>query len=388
VAIVTRYFGATAQGAGTGVGYANRAALASGTDWSSVLTGLDHTSDSHVCVIDPGEYNINQEFNTGMFSTIGPSAEFPIYMVAGDGAGGLWVPPNLGWMSAEPIWDTTGMFTILNSANTITVNNGFAYWVGSRFVSTARNGSVVSAAGGMDWFEVVQQQSNTSAAAVTQSGTVRFANGVVRCTGTAWNNIFALSSSGSVHNLRLIGNPSASSGNRTVLTLGSTTGTPRILEGLCIFGGPVDGIIISATGASNNYTLFRSVIAQNGNAGVRGATVASQTGIHDLRRNMITGNAIGIDGQSAARIRAFHNRLRNTTDFSGMGSAPHAEFNNTDAGSDADEYVDPSNADLTLRDFRIKNTSSLWGKGYGVSDQPASGGSGIIRSSGFSGGFH
>jgi hypothetical protein len=96
---------------------------------------------------------------------------------------------------------------------------------------------------------------------------------------------------------------------------------------------------------------------------------------HQVIDSYFRGNDIGIDGQSAARIIVSNCRLRNnTSNFSGMGNYPETFSVVTAAGTDADEFVNAA-----AGDYRIKNTSTYWGKNLGPGDEPAaSGGSGGI----------
>ena len=85
---------------------------------------------------------------------------------------------------------------------------------------------------------------------------------------------------------------------------------------------------------------------------------------------MITGNTgWGANISSTGKVVVQNSRFRNNTagNITGIGNWPETQDNITTSGSDSDEYVDAASYD-----FRIKSTSSLWGKGYGAGDQPAS----------------
>ena len=85
----------------------------------------------------------------------------------------------------------------------------------------------------------------------------------------------------------------------------------------------------------------------------------------------------GMSSTNGVNAIVANNRLRNnTTNFSGLGNYPTNYGNMTSSGTDSDEFVNVAGGD-----YRIKNTSDLWGKGYGVADEPAAGGAGttIVR---------
>jgi hypothetical protein len=57
--------------------------------------------------------------------------------------------------------------------------------------------------------------------------------------------------------------------------------------------------------------------------------------------------------------------------INGPANYPLTLGNDTSAGTDADEFVDAAGGD-----YRVKYGSTIWGKGYGVSDEPNPGGGG------------
>lgn len=81
----------------------------------------------------------------------------------------------------------------------------------------------------------------------------------------------------------------------------------------------------------------------------------------------------GISGNSQAYVTSFQNRLRdngtsgNWTALAGNSlTNENDNINYTTDSDDASELVNVAGGD-----YRIKNTATIWGMGFGVSEQPA-----------------
>jgi hypothetical protein len=134
------------------------------------------------------------------------------------------------------------------------------------------------------------------------------------------------------------------------------------------------GFLCASGNAARTTQASKLLISGCGTYGFRGNATASQTVFHQLIDSVIiNGTALGVDGQSTARIIVSNCRLRDNTsgNFSGMGNYPTDFDVITSSGTDSDEFVNTA-----AGDYRIKTTSSLWGKGLGPGDEPASGGGG------------
>lgn len=367
-AVVERWFATAAAGAGDGTSHANRAALFSAGNWSTVLTGFNFAgSDSMKAYIEAGTYTITAALAGGSF-TNAPTPANPLIFVGADTSGNQLSIPDPSWTSAQAAWSTSTLPTLNTTTNIVTINltTGSAvhcYLI--NFTASGRTGGqVLSIGGGLFWCQVTNSAANTLASAVTNVTQVY--GSVLSCTGSSYDAIFApVTADRHVSNSRFIG-VTGSSGNRRgiVGTINNTFDLITVIN--C--GG--EGIIYTGASASQNVKISRSVIANNGGAGLKANSTASQTLGYDTSGCMITGNgAAGIDGNSnAARWLVQHNRLRNNSggDITGLGNYPTNLDNTTTAGSDATEYVDATNGD-----FRIRYGSVYWGKGYGVQDQPS-----------------
>jgi hypothetical protein len=119
------------------------------------------------------------------------------------------------------------------------------------------------------------------------------------------------------------------------------------------------------------------VSADNEGDGV--ATPGTSASLHFIRNCFITGasltNGINISGTGKAHIA--NNRIRGAA-TSIVGSLEYCDIpywdNTDDAGTDTDEYVNAASGD-----YRIKNTSTYWGRGFGAGDEPAAGGGRYTR---------
>ncbi len=365
MAIVPRFFSTTGAGAADGTTWADRAALFSAGNWSTVITGFAFNgSDSLQCFIGPGTYTCSQALASGLFSNP-PSAANPLLLCGADSSGVLLAVPNPAWLSCQPAWDASTLPVIATTTNILTANLGNCAWYLIKLTASgATSSGVVNNASRMDWCQVINSASNTSAVAFT-AGVTGYGL-VVKCTGSSYSAVIVGSAVPFV-NMRIEG-VAGSSGNRRGISI-TTAFVSGYLLTIVNCGG--EGVISTSADVAVAGRFSRCVIANNGAQGLKGASLASQTGVWDTKHCMITGNGTaGIDGNSnAARWLIANNRLRdNTTDIQGVGNYPTDVNNYTTDDSDANEYVS-TGAD---GDFSIKNTASaIWGKGYGVRDQPA-----------------
>jgi hypothetical protein len=190
--------------------------------------------------------------------------------------------------------------------------------------------------------------------------------------GTSYLAAFSSTTSNhSINNVRIEGNPSASSGTRA----GWSTGANAILRAdkLVCIGHVGNGVNQTGAGTGAMVDICNSVMYGNDGDGI----LTNGLSIHGARfRDSISvGNGgYGVNQTNTVPVDVGGSRLRDNT--SGNVNGPNfGYYTETGAGSDTDEFVNVSGA-VSTWDLRIKNTSSLWGKGYGTGDEPASGGGG------------
>lgn len=375
MAINTRYFSTAAAGDGTGSSWANRAALLSAGAYAAAMDSYDFSADGMLALIGPGTYVPTEALATAIFNSGAPALGAPLYMQGCDSSGNILAPPNPDWTSDTP-FDDTGfpVFATASNIETITLLNCIFRCI--KFTASARNGSVVGN-GRYDWCSIINNTSNAAANAL--GATVqRITNSHAQCAGTAYAQV-GFPSGAVYENTRLQGNPSATTGNRNgVETNGNNN---RTLIGCTIFGNPGRGIEDTVASTSGNFVVIRSVIANNTSDGARLNNTASQVVQGGFIRNMITGNGgVGINAR-AALVGLLNNRLRDNAggNLTNFGNYP-LDMNYTTDSDDATEYVDAA-----AGDFRIKIGATIYGQGYGVSDQIAAAGGGSLVNSGLVG---
>lgn len=374
MAVVTRYFSTSGAGAADGTTWADRAALFSAGNWSTVITGFDFSgSDSLECLIEGGlSYTCGQSLASGLFANP-PTAANPLLLAGCNSSGVLLTVPDPDWVSAQPAWSTSTLPTIATTTNVATVNLATCglYLLNFTASGTTTN-PIVSATAWINWCQFAHSGSNTSAQALA-SGSAKISNSVVSMSGSSfsaginWTN-------GLIQNCRVVGVMGSSGNRHGIVATGSANGTPVSNCTIISCGG--DGIGNASATTTHIMNVYQNTIANCGGAGIKGNATASQTGYHALVRNMVTGcGAYGIDGQSAARCFVSGNRLRDNTsgNITGLGNYPTDLNNYTTDSDDATEYVDTATGD-----YRIKYGSAIWGQGYGAGDEPApTGGGGI-----------
>jgi hypothetical protein len=364
MAVVTRYFSTTAAGAGDGTTWADRAALFDGSgNWSTVITGFDFASNALSCLIGPGTYTCAQTLNTTTITT-DPTVANPLFLQGCDSSGTPLTPSNPGWTAAEPVdWDSG--LPVINNAGSATDTVALLQCAMRLIVFnfSARNNKPAWG-GTLDWCVITNTNSNTAAGCIGTA--TKVTNCSATCSGTSYDAVVSQNAEQTIFsNLRVVGNASASSGNRYGLLLsGAATNT---LNRVLVINNPGGGVVNVAGSVNPQLKLDRCVIAGNTAGGVILSSTASQNLRSVISRCMITGNGgYGIDGQSAARVLVSDSRLRDNTsgNINGLGNYPTDLNNYTTDSDDAAEYVNAGSGD-----YRIKIGSAIWGKGYGVADQ-------------------
>jgi len=375
MAITTRYFSTSSAGAADGTTWADRAALFSGGAWSTVITNFDFTSDSLLCYIGPGTYTITAGLTTTVLvGASDPTATTPLIFHGCDSSGTPLTPPDEGWTSAEPAWDDSSLPVIATTTNigTSTVPNQMYRLL--KFTASGRNNAVLdcgsATVGSLDWCVVTNSTANTSAVAVTGALAT---NSVFSCTGSSYNLVASVyTPGGRVANCRIVG-VAGSSGNRNGLSIANSANVTGMVHGCTVIDVGGNGFNFVTTHVTNGALHLVKCLADGcGADGFQLGTTASPTGGATCVDCIATNNgAYGFDGGSSSHF-LIHCRTRDNTSGSttAMGNMPEMGTYTTDT-DDASEYVDASGGD-----FRIKNTATIWGKGYGVSDEAAAASSG------------
>lgn len=350
MALVTRYFDVSGAGAEDGTDYANRAPLIVSGAFNSIITGFDFTgTDALECILQPGEYS---GLTTNPTFANAPTTTNRLFIRTAD-----FVPPN--WISPQPVWDRSGMARIQTTA---VLGRANISWYGICFEGTVNAGLFANVVQHFDWCICENSASHANAGVISSAAASFYFNCCLRCLGTIYNAVAGMANM-ALFNCRVEGNPDATSGNRHGISTGSASPSTIYRTTVCNNVGAA----MQSTGATGNFscTCRDSTLVNNTERGVYVAssntTVASR-----VDNSFIVGGGDGIDVRLASNSRFMGNRIRvSGTPIVNQIDTP-STYNDTSAGSDADEFVDAANGD-----FRIKRSSIYWGKGIGAGDEPA-----------------
>jgi hypothetical protein len=362
--VVTRYFSTEAAGAGDGTSWANRAALLSAGTWSTVITGFDFVSgsDSLVCYVGPGTYAPTQSLTTAAFSIGVPTSANPIFFHGCDGTGAALTPTNPTWTSDTPVdWDAT-LPVIATTANIQTINLSHCLIRLLKFTATNAASAVVSVSY-TQWCVITNSTSNVSARALGVASIFRGQNSYLECSGATYHAVAYSNNNGffSLENVRIKG-VTGSSGTRYGVYCAAAGPTANVAR-CTIYGAGGDGIFVSGAAASDAFT--HNVVYGVGGNGLN--VTRNSAGTKAIAQGMMVVGcgAYGVTTNTTTGLIVAESRFRDNVSGPLNELGNYANFGNlTSAGTDTDEFVNVASGD-----FRIKRTSSLWAKGYGVSDE-------------------
>jgi hypothetical protein len=368
MAIETRYFSTAAAGDGTGSSWANRAALLSSGNWSTVITGFAFNgSDSLRCLIEGAiTYTPTQALENAIFTVASPTINNNLILCGCDSSGNQLSPPNPGWVSSQPPFSAATYPTIATTTNIVTVSQSFTELRCLRLTASGRNGGMAAVAN-IDWCALEQNTTNNSAC-VSASST---SNSYAIFGGASFAGYMpAGTTTPRLNNLRIDGTAGVTSGNRIGVNPGSAG---NIIQRVTVINCAGGGILCSGGTNTGRFSdVLRCLVIGCGNYGIKANDTASQTVFHTLIGNVVVACDYNIDGSTNGRLILGNNRLRNpvSSNYLNIANADNSSDNVT-TGTNADEFVDAAGGD-----YRIKNTSDLWGKGFGPGDEPAAGGGG------------
>lgn len=375
MAIVTLYFSTTGAGLQDGSTWANRAPfLVTGTVNSIIRAFNFGGTDSMMALLDnTGTYAFTTSLAVGSFTVAAPTIPNPLIFHGCDNTG---TPIGL----TSPVWTSTQVPTWMSLCPTFTATTVTPINVATAFmrfinISTTATNNPTSLAAGLDYVSITSSQSNTAAIGISSS-IVKITNCYVKMAGTSYAQGIAATNGAVIDNVRVEGNPSATSGVRAGIAIAGTTANRRLSRST-VFNHAGIGILDSGANAINSFNCSNNTVANCGGTGISNNVTASQSSSIFQYGNMITGcGGFGIDA-GAADIFLSQSRLRNNTSGNLTNFANYpinmdvnvSNIYGSQAAADAAEYVDSTNLD-----FRIKYGSPIWGFNYGVADQPNPGG--------------
>jgi hypothetical protein len=352
-----------------GTTWDKRAALVAGSAWSAVITAFNFStgSDSLYCLIEGNKtYNAGSvSLVTGSFSSGAPTVARQLTLHGCDSSGVPLSDPDGNWTSDQPAFDTTTFPTLSYTGNVLSVDLNSATTT-LRFIKLAGTGNTtnpfVRSVTLINCF-VTNSASNTS---LVVSGALTAFNSVFEATGTAYAIV---TQSGSLVNCRIVGNSSASSGNRHGIS--SATASSFYLR-VTVVNNPGSGLILTSSTTSSSSSMINCLFHGNG-YGIRLQSVAGQTSLQRIQGCYIANSTTaGIDGQSQAYPITFSSRLRDNGTSGNwtaiLGNSLTNENDNINYTTDSDDASELVN--VAGGDYRIKNTATIWGKGFGVSEEP------------------
>lgn len=371
MALLTRYFSTAAAGAGDGTSWADRAQLVSGSVWSTVITGFNFTSDSLLCLIGPGTYTPTGEFTSTLYTSTAPNASFRCYWHGCDSSGNKLSPNNPNWSSDEGDYDDTGYPLIATNTNIRTVTSGVSLLEFISFTASGTINALAITGVRANHCKFVNSSSNTSVAVHTSPGST---NCHVEASGTSYAYVYGSNSVQFGQNLRLKGNPSASSGSRRLVQIASTSVSIVSMNRCCLIGG-VNSIVFDSTSVNAATVLMWTqctIVGPIGD-GIYGEDTTGASGLYIEGCYFANCGGWAIDVRSGGTvIGIMNNRFRDNTagNINNLGSGFESDNYITDS-DDATEFNDPGNGD-----YRLKAGLPFSDRNIGVSQMSSSSGTG------------
>lgn len=376
MAITELWFSTTnGPGGSDGTTWDKRAALFSGGNWSTYMTAVNGSSNAARFYIGPGSYTCSQAMASGLFAGA-PTAINPFSFEACDSSGNRLTPGTPGWISNQPAFSTSAYPVITSSVKH--TPSAYMHFRMLRFEGSSLADDLFTTGGRLDWCYLKNAHSNTAAGGCSNT-VVSVTNSVIEMGGANQAAALAFGASGSCYrnNVRLLGACSgAGSGSRVGLLYNGTT--IRGFASRIFATGFQKGFYSGSTNVSQMAEILRSMFVGNVD-GMAFAATASQTNDFLVSGCVVSGNSgYGINAD-ASWVRVMNSRLRDNTtaNFNGVAITDHDNY--TTDSDDTTEFQDAANADVTLRDYRIKQSASnVWGKGYGCGDYVTAGGGGCL----------
>lgn len=360
MALTRLYFDSSGNALADGTSWTNRAPLlsSSGT-WSPYIRNFNFAgSDTLECYVGPATYDVLEAFSSSIFSNA-PTYQNTVYFTACDSSGNEWVPPDSGWVSAEPVWSTGNMPIIKPSGNTISINLTYSQWRGFNIQTSTRSGGSLFT-GNCQWCVMTNSATGTSAGVVGNGTSPICHDSVFKSEGNSYE---ACAIGQNFSNCRFEGNASASAGTRYGL---ASSANSVIIADNCTAINHLGFGIGSTSSAIGVRLEIDNCVIDNCSSGVY--TIGSHTTVASTIANtMITDCDSGIIIAGSGRAIISDVRLRdNVANIVGNGNYPAYNLI-TSSGTDAAEYVNTATGD-----YRIKSTSSLWGNNIGAGDESIS----------------
>lgn len=360
----------TARGLGDGSSAANAGQLfPSGNLNSTIASHNFSTSCLQVMCQNTGTYTLSQSLAAAVFATPPTASTYALFMIGCDSSGNPTVPVDYGWRCEEGDLDVTG-YAVLNFTLTASpVITGLN--VRMSFIDASLTTSTTAFSqdfGKKTWCRFTVTSTSTSTVAILHATTsAGMSNCQVRMIGSGYNHIIRGSTSGGqLNNIRIIGDPTSTTGTRYGLAQTITTAYPIATGRIFVCDVTGIGVVNYNVGATAGLILSEATIV---NCGIGVSLLGANNARMILSNVVITGCTTGVTHASGLYI--FDNvLLRNTTDYGVTAEVPVGEpFAIVTTETDSQLYANHS-----VGDYRIKSTSVHWGKNRGAGDEVVTGG--------------
>lgn len=321
-------------------------------NWSPLIRAHDYTTSPLLAYIGAGSYTCNQV----LAFTVSSTAANRLVLHGADAVGNSWAPPDRDWMSCQTEWSSADMPIITTSTNALALTGAIFFYGLSVIGATA--GVLCGTNSHMAEWCIIENTANNSGA--TAYGGRGAANCVFKCSGTSYS-VVCSDASFPIVNCRIVGNTSASSGTRR----GVSSNTAFFLSKSTI----INSLVGFAYTAGSSRGSIDSCTFANCTTGIQlNATILNDTQSSRIS-NLFVACSTAVETTSATPTTILSDsRLRGT-----ITQIPDDHLvlinNDTSSGTDSDEFVDSTNGD-----YRVKSSSTYWGKGYGAGDALVTGG--------------
>ena len=368
MAYITMHFAPTARGTGDGSTYDNAAELFPSGNWNSVLTSNNYATSGIVGLVqNTAQYTLNQQGTAAVFSGGAPTnLTYPLVLKGCDSFGNILNPVDYGWKCAAGDLDESNFVDLDYTLTTGSLSNATNIHMRCFKISaTVTSATLFNLFHGLlDWCKLYVTSTNTLGIGVSyNTTTIGIVNSQINMIGSSFARILTASSGGLVSNIRVKGDPSASSGTRYGVAVSSSSVVTAINGPVFICDCAGIGLLNYSTNLSAGIAASRMTIVNCG-TGVATLNTSSGGGKLVITDSVITGCTSGLN-QPYGKYDLRNVVLRNTTDIVTTSENDISEpFTFITSETDADLYVDSSNGD-----YRIKSTSAHWGKNRGSQDE-------------------
>ena len=363
--VTTFHAAPTARGLGDGSSAANAGQLFPSGNLHSTIAGHDFSASClEVLCQNTGTYTCSQSLAAAAFTTPPTASTYALFLKGCDSSGNPVVPADYGWRCEESDLNVTGFavinFTLTSSPFLSALNIRMTFFD----VTATNSGTVISQnIGKLTWCRfTITSTSDLTVAVLQFTNSQGMTNCQVRITGSSFAQLYRGSTAGGqLDNVRFKGDASATTGTRYGVSMTVVAMYPLGTGRLFVCDCPGAGIINYNTSTSSGIIVSNATVV---NCGTGITSLGSTSSRLVVANSVVTGCTTGLNIGNG--IYVLDNVvLRNTTNYGTAAAVPVSEpyaFITTE--TDSQLYTNP-----TAGDYRIKLSSSHWGKNRGAGDE-------------------